>query len=61
MRILITGATGFIGQPLCRALAEKGHELLAVSRSPDKARRLLPVGADVRAAVADFVDAAPQG
>jgi len=60
MRILITGATGFIGQPLCEALAEKGHELLAVSRGPDKARELLPEGADVRAAVADFADASPE-
>jgi len=60
MRILITGATGFIGQPLCEALAEKGHELLVVSRGPDKARELLPEGADVRAAVADFADASPE-
>lgn len=60
MRILITGATGFIGQPLCEALAEKGHELLAVSRGPEKARELLPEGADIRAAVADFGDASPE-
>jgi len=57
---LITGATGFIGQPLCRQLAQKGHELLAVSRSPDKAREKLPEGAEIRAEVSDFVEAAPE-
>ena len=60
MRILMTGATGFIGQPLCEALAEKGHELLVVSRSPEKARDALPEGTEARAAVADFADAAPE-
>lgn len=58
MKILITGATGFIGQPLCRELAEKGYQLLAVSRSPRKARDALPEGSDIRASVADFADAA---
>ncbi|MFO7763553.1 MAG: TIGR01777 family oxidoreductase [Wenzhouxiangellaceae bacterium] len=60
MRILITGATGFIGQPLCRELAEKGHELLVVSRNPDNARDALPDGTDIRAEVADFADAEPE-
>ena len=36
MRILISGATGFIGKALCRALY-KNYELLALSRNPDKA------------------------
>lgn len=60
MRVLITGATGFIGQPLCRELAGKGHQLLAVSRDPDKARDTLPEGTEVRAGVADFADAEPE-
>jgi len=34
MRILITGATGFIGLPLCRHLLDGGHEVAAVSRDP---------------------------
>lgn len=60
MKILITGATGFIGQPLCRELVKKGHELLVVSRSPDKARDVLPEGTEARADVADFTDAGPE-
>ncbi len=34
MRILITGATGFIGRPLCRQLREAGDDVAAVSRDP---------------------------
>jgi nucleoside-diphosphate-sugar epimerase len=34
MRIFVTGATGFIGRPLCNALA--GHEVLALARKPGK-------------------------
>lgn len=33
MRILITGASGFIGSALQRSLREKGHDLLLASRS----------------------------
>ena len=36
MRIVITGATGFIGKALCRAL-HKDYELVALSRNPEKA------------------------
>ncbi len=35
MKILITGATGFIGQPLCKALAGEGHEFHVLSRRPE--------------------------
>ena len=38
MRIVITGATGFIGKALCRAL-HKDYELIALSRNPDKAAK----------------------
>ncbi|MGW2216063.1 NAD-dependent epimerase/dehydratase family protein, partial [Nonomuraea sp. NPDC001684] len=30
--IVITGATGNVGRPLVRILAEQGHEVTAVSR-----------------------------
>ncbi|MBW8041134.1 MAG: NAD-dependent epimerase/dehydratase family protein [Planctomycetes bacterium] len=39
-RILITGATGFIGTPLSRRLADAGFEVIALSRRPDKAKGL---------------------
>ncbi|MDT8439029.1 MAG: TIGR01777 family oxidoreductase [Wenzhouxiangellaceae bacterium] len=60
MRILITGATGFIGQKLCAELAEQGHELLAVSRSPESAASRLPDGTRIEREVAAFADAEPE-
>eukprot|EP00831_Metopus_contortus_P083649 TRINITY_DN9309_c0_g1_i3.p4 TRINITY_DN9309_c0_g1~~TRINITY_DN9309_c0_g1_i3.p4 ORF type:complete len:358 (-),score=102.89 TRINITY_DN9309_c0_g1_i3:269-1342(-) len=32
--ILVTGANGFIGRPLCKILAEQGHTVRAAVRSP---------------------------
>lgn len=42
MRILISGATGRIGNLLVRELLERGDEVVVLSRSPDKARSALP-------------------
>lgn len=36
MRVLVTGATGFIGSHLTAALARAGHEVLATGRRPEK-------------------------
>jgi len=33
IRILITGASGFVGKPLCRALFEQGHAVRAAVRN----------------------------
>ena len=33
-KILVTGATGFVGQHLTPALAERGHRVIAVARHP---------------------------
>ncbi len=38
MRILVTGASGFIGSALIPRLAAEGHELRALSRDPAKVR-----------------------
>ncbi len=43
MRILVTGATGFIGRHLCAALVISGHEVAGVSRDPVKALRRSPL------------------
>ncbi|MCM2279204.1 MAG: TIGR01777 family oxidoreductase [Oligoflexia bacterium] len=42
MRVLVTGATGFIGRELCKKIVSEGHELVALMRNPVRARDLLP-------------------
>ena len=42
MKILVTGATGFIGTRLCQVLSEAGHTLTALSRDPLSAKIRLP-------------------
>lgn len=45
MRVLITGATGFIGFHAAKALLAAGHDLRALVRDPEKAERILgPLG-----------------
>ncbi|WP_254766969.1 complex I NDUFA9 subunit family protein [Salinilacihabitans rarus] len=45
MRVLVAGGTGFIGTTLCTELDERGHDVTALSRDPDKTA--LPAGVDV--------------
>lgn len=42
MRVLITGASGFIGSAVCDALLARGDEVVALTRNPEKARRTNP-------------------
>ncbi len=42
MKVLITGATGFIGKRLARALSSDGHGLVILSRNPEQARSAFP-------------------
>jgi uncharacterized protein len=35
MRVLVTGGTGFVGTPLCRALRGAGHTVRVVTRHPE--------------------------
>jgi hypothetical protein len=44
MRVIITGGAGFIGRALAADLARAGYEVVALSRSPEKATGL-PAGA----------------
>jgi nucleoside-diphosphate-sugar epimerase len=55
MRVFLAGATGALGQPLLTRLTEAGHEMTAMTRSPERARRLLDAGATP--AVCDVYDA----
>lgn len=47
MRYFLTGATGFIGACVARQLIQAGHQVVAVVRSPEKARELVELGAAV--------------
>jgi len=40
--VLVTGATGFIRHYFCQAAKEKGWNVIAVSRNPEKAKNRLP-------------------
>jgi 2-alkyl-3-oxoalkanoate reductase len=55
VRIFVAGGTGAIGRPLIAELLGKGHALVALTRSPEKARALAEQG--IEAAVADVFDA----
>ena len=44
MRILIPGGSGFIGSALSANLAAAGHEVIVLTRNPDKAGAALPPG-----------------
>jgi uncharacterized protein (TIGR01777 family) len=64
-RIIITGATGFIGRALCKKVLEGGYEVVALSRNPKRGSESLPpqvkiVNWDARTAEgwADFADGA---
>ena len=47
MRVLMTGATGFIGRSLVARLQRDQHNVVAWARSETRARRLLGAGVDV--------------
>ena len=42
MRVLVTGASGFIGRQIVPRLVSDGFELLLVGRNPDKLSELFP-------------------
>ena len=42
MKILISGASGFVGKQVLKLLLEKGHEVYGLTRSPEKNQKLFP-------------------
>jgi 2-alkyl-3-oxoalkanoate reductase len=54
MKIFVAGGTGAIGRPLIAKLLAKGHALVALTRSPEKARALVEQG--IEPASADVFD-----
>jgi len=53
--ILLAGASGVIGRPLCRLLLVDGYRVVGLTRSPDKATALRAIG--VEPAIVDIFDA----
>ena len=43
-RVLVTGATGFIGRHVVQALAKRGYRIIVAVRRPDLAGHLQPLG-----------------
>ena len=60
MKVVVTGATGFIGRPLVRALLAAGHAVTALTRAakraPDLATRVVETELESAAALAPLLD-----
>jgi nucleoside-diphosphate-sugar epimerase len=54
MRVFVAGGSGTIGMPLVRALVAAGHQVTALTRSPNKQQEIRDLGAFP--AVADALD-----
>jgi nucleoside-diphosphate-sugar epimerase len=55
MRIFLAGASGLIGSLVVPLLVDQGHEVAGMTRSPEKAKKLLELGAEP--VVCDVYDA----
>ena len=47
MRVFLTGGTGFIGGEIARKLRERGDDVVALVRSPEKGRELGDIGCEL--------------
>lgn len=45
MKVAVTGATGFVGSALVKRLQDEGHQVVVLTRSPEKAKRMFPASA----------------
>lgn len=41
MKVVITGATGFLGRPICKMFLQAGHAVTALTRNPERAHTTL--------------------
>lgn len=57
MRVMLTGATGFIGYHTALALLDAGHELSLLVRNPDKMEKLFGAGVIEHYTQGDITDA----
>lgn len=58
MRVVVYGGTGFIGQALTRHLLDTGHEVVVVSRNPDRVAAIFGGRASAAVPHANFADGA---
>ncbi|KAA9156539.1 SDR family NAD(P)-dependent oxidoreductase [Amycolatopsis acidicola] len=57
MKILVTGASGYIGSHTLATLRRRGHEVRALARNPERLRATLaPFGVDAEVATGDMTD-----
>jgi NAD dependent epimerase/dehydratase family enzyme len=48
MKVLITGGTGLIGSALARSLVQDGHEVVVLTRNPNKDKQKVGLPSAVR-------------
>jgi nucleoside-diphosphate-sugar epimerase len=61
MRVFVTGATGFIGGEVARRLRDRGDDVVALVRTPEKASALGAIGCELVAGDLDDREALDKG